>query len=608
MSILCLLIPAHRPVSKKLKQDSRIFASQPPISGILPDWRSKARMQVPNSRFVSGSAPPTSKGIPNPSESRTEKEISKKDTNVIRFGGLEDEDKLAKEDDRELSLRLMYSDPLDVLSNARDKAERAQRESEDGDKQGDQDEDWRVDDEHNDGNDNKTIQRLSAHQPERAQHTSKGREEQGDRYEDRGEVDKEYDDGVNNETVQRVGAHRPTNEERNDHDDNDMQTFNTSRPRTTNEDRRSKPSHTGHKQQVQSNAQAHATLSGINAYSRPPQSTQQAARTTSQTHWSNISNKRNVRPLNQPPVTQVVPQNMDVNKANNTRLQQQKRSQRRKFRIEDLPDGSQQRFRLVLTPLWIDYISTLEGPWDASDYVDVAKSFSKKNDYVYALLMQRAYDYRSGFADRAELAVASYLEHEMPDDIKDIVGHLALTIHKLPGDSGKTRYINPGCYPYMWKEVNMVYDDQGKFSHATTSGAFLHQLISDMFAHHLEAIQGLSKASRMKDRPRGALALACVGVGFLFATFTVLNPDGAIEARFLQQLWGITTDEIMMSISKTTLRGWKNIIKAAIPYIGAYKSRATSRAALKEQWEGLNGYVICFDLDSASDSGSDFSF
>lgn len=46
------------------------------------------------------------------------------------------------------------------------------------------------------------VKRLSAHQPERAQHTSKGREEQGDQYEDGGEVDKKYDDGVNNETVQ----------------------------------------------------------------------------------------------------------------------------------------------------------------------------------------------------------------------------------------------------------------------------------------------------------------------------------------------------------------------------------------------------------------------
>lgn len=82
--------------------------------------------------------------------------------------------------------------------------------------------------------------------------------------------------------------------------------------------------------------------------------------------------------------------------------------------------------------------------------------------------MQRAYNYRSSFADHAELAVASYLEHQTPDEIKDIVGHLALTIHKLPRDSGKTCYINPGCYPYMWKEVEMVYDNQGTFSHAVS--------------------------------------------------------------------------------------------------------------------------------------------
>lgn len=52
----------------------------------------------------------------------------------------------------------------------------------------------------------------------------------------------------------------------------------------------------------------------------------------------------------------------------------------------------------MLTPLWIDYISTLEGPWDASDYVDVVQELwdtvfddiehmvSKKNDAVHALV------------------------------------------------------------------------------------------------------------------------------------------------------------------------------------------------------------------------------
>ncbi|KAG1879908.1 hypothetical protein F4604DRAFT_1923128 [Suillus subluteus] len=527
--------------------------------GLVMSDEDEERMQVPNSRLPSGSAPPAFKGIQkHPSES-SKKEISKEGTHAVRFGGLEDEDELAEEDNREPSLQLVYSDPLDMLENAGDEAGGAQHELDDGGNQGDQDKD-------------------------------------GD------EVNEEQNSGVNNETVQQASADRRRNGEPNDHNNNKV---NTSHPTTTDEDHRSKPSQGNRTQQVRPNThsrpheftpqEAHVTSSRTNTYSRPPQSTQQGARTTSETHRPN---KRNVRPLDQPPVMKVVPRNTNTNEGG------KKHSQRRKFCTEDLPDGSQQRFRLELTPLWIDYISTLEGPWDASDYAD-------KNDPVYALLMQHAYNYRSGFADRAELAVASYLEHKTPDNIKEIVEYLAPSILELPGNNGKTHYINPGCYPYLWKDVDMVYDDQGNFSHANASGAFLHELISDTFAHHLEAIQGLSEASQMKDCPRGALALTCVGVERalrMYSTGEYVKPDAAIEARFSQQLWGVTTDEIMLSITKTTPRGWKNIIKAAIPYIGAYKSHATSHSALKEQREGPNGYVACFDRDSASNSGSDFSF
>ncbi|KAG2363523.1 hypothetical protein BDR07DRAFT_1375770 [Suillus spraguei] len=141
----------------------------------------------------------------------------------------------------------------------------------------------------------------------------------------------------------------------------------------------------------------------------------------------------------------------------------------------------------------------------------------------------------------------------MPDDIKEIVKYFASSILELPDDNGKTHYINPGCYPYLQKDVDMVYDDQGNFSYA------------------------VRRALRM------------------YSTDEYVKPDAAIEARFSQQLWGVTTDEIMMSITRTTPHGWKNIIKAVIPYIIAYKSHTTSCSALKEPWEGPNAYVACFD-------------
>ncbi|KAG2359220.1 hypothetical protein BDR07DRAFT_1488492 [Suillus spraguei] len=303
--------------------------------------------------------PPASKGIQNhPSES-SKKEISKESTHAVRFGRLEDEDELAEEDDREFSLQLIYLNSLDMLENTGDEAGGAQHEWDDGGSQGDQDKD-------------------------------------GDK------VDEAQNSGDNNETVQQASTDCPRNGEHNDRNNNKV---NASRPRTTNEDHHSKPSQGNRTQQVRPNAhsrpheftlqEARTTPSRTNTYSRPPQSTQQGACTMSQTHRSN---KRSVHPLDQP----VVPQNTNTNEGGNTTSHSQSQQQK---------CSSQQRFRLELTPLWIDYISTLEGPWDASDYADVAQelwdtvfddieyTISKKNDPVYALLMQHVYDYHSGFAD-----------------------------------------------------------------------------------------------------------------------------------------------------------------------------------------------------------------
>jgi hypothetical protein len=71
-----------------------------------------------------------------------------------------------------------------------------------------------------------------------------------------------------------------------------------------------------------------------------------------------------------------------------------------RFRVEDLPDGSQQRFRENLSPLWLDFVSTLENPWDLTDHIDVMQEIwnmtftdidhtvQKTNDAVYFLVSE----------------------------------------------------------------------------------------------------------------------------------------------------------------------------------------------------------------------------
>lgn len=71
-----------------------------------------------------------------------------------------------------------------------------------------------------------------------------------------------------------------------------------------------------------------------------------------------------------------------------------------RFRVEDLPDGSQQRFREALGPLWLDFVSTLENPWDLTNHIDAMQELwnmtftdidytvQKTNDPVYFLVSE----------------------------------------------------------------------------------------------------------------------------------------------------------------------------------------------------------------------------
>jgi hypothetical protein len=71
-----------------------------------------------------------------------------------------------------------------------------------------------------------------------------------------------------------------------------------------------------------------------------------------------------------------------------------------RFRVEDLPDGSRQRFRENLSPLWLDFVSTLENPWDLTNHIDVMQEIwnmtftdidhtvQKTNDAVYFLVSE----------------------------------------------------------------------------------------------------------------------------------------------------------------------------------------------------------------------------
>ncbi|KAG1858860.1 hypothetical protein F4604DRAFT_1930915 [Suillus subluteus] len=265
-----------------------------------------------------------------------------------------------------------------------------------------------------------------------------------------------------------------------------------------------------------------------------------------------------------------------------------------RFRVEDLPDGSQKRFRENLGPLWLDFVSTLENPWDLTNHIDALQEIwnmtftdidytvQKTNDPVYFLLLQRASAYRHEFAKRGEIAVAAYLHSiglKNPDEIAQHINFLVPSVSEIRGYEETAK-----CYPFMWQEAKNIMNEDG----------------------HIERT-----ALRQKDNPRGALVLATASVERalrMYSTGICVKPKDHLESRFSRKHWGVMTEEVMISVKKTTSRGWKKIIKAAIPYIKTRKLHHGTRAALEKEREGPNGYTHCVDVDSGSDSGSDVNF
>lgn len=290
-----------------------------------------------------------------------------------------------------------------------------------------------------------------------------------------------------------------------------------------------------------------------------------------------------------------------------------------RFRMEDLPDGSQQRFREELGPLWLDFISTLENPWDLTNHIDVLQEIwnmtfpdiehtvQKTDDPVHFLLLQRASSYRCDIAKRGEIAVAAYLDSiglKTPDEIAQHIGFLVPSVSETYGDEETVK-----CYPFMWREAKNIMNKDGRVERTETKGAFCSRPISDTFAHYLEIRECIPQALRQMDNPRGALALATVSVERalkMYSTGTYTKPKDGRQSRFSRKHWGVTTEEVMISVKKTTSRGWKKIVKAAIPYVRTRKSHHTSlRAALEKEREAPSGYTHCVDVDSGSDSGSE---
>ncbi|KIK74213.1 hypothetical protein PAXRUDRAFT_176391 [Paxillus rubicundulus Ve08.2h10] len=129
-------------------------------------------------------------------------------------------------------------------------------------------------------------------------------------------------------------------------------------------------------------------------------------------------------------------------------------------------------WKAFLVPQFQDYMATLNNPWEIVDTITYAQklwdaNFPKikhmvhyKNDPVSYLLKQHIYNWQSGFAVRAEKAVAAFFDrYPVFDESKDRAAYVEWAVPKPMeevDDHGRAVLVPPLDYPYMWEE----YEDE----------------------------------------------------------------------------------------------------------------------------------------------------
>ncbi|KAF8328037.1 hypothetical protein F5887DRAFT_1083303 [Amanita rubescens] len=265
--------------------------------------------------------------------------------------------------------------------------------------------------------------------------------------------------------------------------------------------------------------------------------------------------------------------------------------ERPSWTIERLPKGTDlDKWNVFVVPRFLRYFACFGEPWDANIYLDYAQKLweiffpesshilTPKQDAVYPLLRQHVYDFRSGFAERAERAVEDFFKRYSrfaePARIEEYVQWAVPPARVKANRTGQTIMLEDHVFPYMYRynhEHRMDGNDALK-------GSFQHECILNAFAHYLEVVNHFPSPTVRTDKPpRIALALATVAVERALKQWSTgwFEPD---TAKFSAAEWGAETHDLLMSINGLSEAKWKRIICEAHEYIERYKKLGTFKA------------------------------
>ncbi|KIJ12501.1 hypothetical protein PAXINDRAFT_14699 [Paxillus involutus ATCC 200175] len=287
----------------------------------------------------------------------------------------------------------------------------------------------------------------------------------------------------------------------------------------------------------------------------------------------------------------------------------------KKFKNKDLPGlpETMNTWRLHIVPMFCDYTTTLDDPWEISDTVSYAQklwnTFFLKLKHTVRYkddpLKQQVYNWWSAFTSRAEKAVEAFFDRypffNDPRECADYVKWAVPEPTKTLDNFGGKVLIPPSTYPYMWKEF-----DNSDPDNLVQTGAFMHSCILDTFAFYLETIEHLPESQQRSSNgqwPRAALTLSTVAVERAFGQWDTgyFVPLSKADSKFSNKLWGYTTSEVMESVDRVSEKKWRKIYKEAKKYVGAYNAKQSKAALCAKAQVKISGRAPCYEEDSSDE-------
>ncbi|KAG2044049.1 hypothetical protein BDR03DRAFT_977728 [Suillus americanus] len=230
----------------------------------------------------------------------------------------------------------------------------------------------------------------------------------------------------------------------------------------------------------------------------------------------------------------------------------------------------------------VDQLEQAQKLWECC-FMDHPHTLKKKNEPVFFLVKQCTYNWHSMFTTHGKKAVTAFIaqqstDFDTPTEIMAYIEWAVPNAQSFEDEEGKGR-APPLIFPFIWYDV-----DESDAQNPIRKGLFQHEAIFNTFAFYLESVSAIPEGVKKTSLPSAALALATVTFSYY------ISPKAT--------LWGLPTQEVMVSIDKLKPHTWMKILEGAARFVRAHKPKSVLAQSLYTAGGGTSGRAMCYESES----------